>query len=202
MRAAAGDSASRWMSEGRAARPGDDSLVGWCLKRGRGRIISEQNELIQPVLPESRSAIGLPMLMEGKVLGAMVLQSKRERAFSQHDMTSWQATADQMAIAAGTARQLQIARAGQMLAGGSRFAGAPSFAGRIRETLDIESIIKTAAQEIGETLGLAAVEIKLGTPPRSPAETQRGDHPEASNVGPDLPEKPFSDPSASGRRQE
>ena len=200
LRAAAGDSATRWMSEGRAARSGDDSLVGWCLKRGIGRMISEQDELIPPVLPESRSAMGLPMLVEGKVVGALVLQSKREMAFSEQDMASWQATADQMAIAAGTARQLQITKVGHLLDGGSRIAGAPSFAGRIRETLDIESVIKAAAQEIGETMGLAAVDIKLGTPPRTLAETLMSDRPLLSGLDPDSPEKP--DPSASGQRQE
>jgi hypothetical protein len=168
LRAAAGNDAERWLVEGRAAKAGDKSLVGWCMQQGRGRLITSKDERIPPVLAESGSALGMPMRVADKIVGVLVLQTVEPGAFTEDDMTSWQEAADEIARAAELASIIQAGQSDPRMKGGPQVAGAPRFAALMRDTLDVESVIRTAAEEIGEAMGLAAVEVRLGIPPTPP----------------------------------
>lgn len=57
-----------------------------------------------PLLPETRSEMALPLVSRGHVIGAMTIQSELEGAFSEDDITVLQAMADQLANAIQNAR--------------------------------------------------------------------------------------------------
>ncbi len=168
LRAAAGSAAESWLAEGRAAKAGDRSLVGWCMQQGHSRLITPQDGKMPPVLPESESALGLPMRIGDKITGVVVLQTEETTVFAQEDMEIWQEAADEIAQAVELASGFWASQSERKILLGTGTAGAPRFAVRMREALDIESVIKTAANEIGEAMGLTAVDIRLGVPPASP----------------------------------
>jgi diguanylate cyclase (GGDEF)-like protein/putative nucleotidyltransferase with HDIG domain len=59
--------------------------------------------------PGVRSALSLPLKYRGQVLGVLTLESSREQAFSQQDVLTLRALADQLAIALYNARAYQNA---------------------------------------------------------------------------------------------
>ncbi len=164
LRAAAGEAASSWLAAGRMARPGDGSLVGWSLEQGRCRMTTHPSELVPPLLPETRSAMSLPLHVQGAIIGALELQSARRSAFLPKDLVILQDTADQIAAALSAAeriREMEASLAGaQRASGRERLIG--EIAARMQEARDLEAVVKTAAYEIRRTLGLRDVSIRLG----------------------------------------
>jgi signal transduction histidine kinase/CheY-like chemotaxis protein len=88
---------------------GGKSMVGACTARNEARIsLHVDTETVwypNPVLPDTRSEIALPLAVGGKVIGAVTVQSIEAAAFSDEDITSLQAMANQLAIAIDNARQ-------------------------------------------------------------------------------------------------
>jgi hypothetical protein len=164
LRAAAGEAASLWLAAGRTAKPGDGSLVGWSLEQGRCRMTTHPGELIPPLLPETRSAMSLPLHVDGTLIGALELQSNQRSAFLSQDLVILQDTADQIATAFTA-----VDRVGEMkaeLAGARRLSGRERLIGeiaaRMHESRDIDAVLKTAAYEIRQSLGLHDISIRLG----------------------------------------
>ena len=60
-----------------------------------------------PLLPETRSRITLPLQVAGRVIGALDVQSREPAAFGEDDMVASQAVADQLAVFIENARLLQ-----------------------------------------------------------------------------------------------
>jgi PAS domain S-box-containing protein len=57
-----------------------------------------------PHLPETRSELALPLISQGEAIGALTIQSSREAAFTEEDITTLQTMADQLANAIENAR--------------------------------------------------------------------------------------------------
>jgi GAF domain-containing protein len=57
-----------------------------------------------PLLPDTRSELALPMRARGLVIGAMTIQSKQESAFDEQYIATLQTVADQVAAAINNAR--------------------------------------------------------------------------------------------------
>jgi signal transduction histidine kinase len=60
-----------------------------------------------PHLPETHSEMALPLIAHDEVIGAVTVQSTKEAAFSEDDITSLQAMADQLAVSISNARALE-----------------------------------------------------------------------------------------------
>ena len=88
---------------------GGNSMIGDCCQRNEARIsLDVDNEKVwypNPVLPETRSEMALPLAIGGRVIGAVTVQSVEPAAFSDEDVSSLQAMANQLAIAIDNARQ-------------------------------------------------------------------------------------------------
>ncbi len=86
---------------------GDYSVIGWCIANRQARIALDVGEeavrFDNPWLPETRSELALPLISRGQVLGAMTVQSAKEAAFSETDVTVLQTMADQVANAIANA---------------------------------------------------------------------------------------------------
>jgi PAS domain S-box-containing protein len=103
LRSGTGEAGRRMIAEGHRLEIGGPSMIGWCLARGKARISDRAGEeairFANPLLPETRSEMALPLISRGRVIGAMTIQDSREGAFSEHDISVLQAMADQLANA-------------------------------------------------------------------------------------------------------
>ncbi len=88
---------------------GGNSMIGACTALNEARIsLDVDTEKVwypNPVLPETRSEMALPLAIGNKVVGAVTVQSVEAAAFSEEDISSLQAMANQLAIALDNARQ-------------------------------------------------------------------------------------------------
>jgi GAF domain-containing protein/HAMP domain-containing protein len=94
---------------------GGNSMVGWACAHGRARIAldvgQEAVRFANPLLPETRSEMALPLRSRQRVIGALDIQSKRAQAFDEKDITALQGMADQIAVALENARLYHQAQA-------------------------------------------------------------------------------------------
>jgi GAF domain-containing protein len=83
-------------------------MIGWCVANKQARIAQDVGEeavrFDNPLLPETRSEMALPLVSRGQVIGAMTIQSTQSAAFSEEDITVLQTMADQLANAIENAR--------------------------------------------------------------------------------------------------
>jgi signal transduction histidine kinase/CheY-like chemotaxis protein len=88
---------------------GGNSMIGACCQRNEARIsLDVDTEKVwypNPVLPDTRSEMALPLAIGDRVIGAVTVQSVEPAAFSDEDVSSLQAMANQLAIAIDNARQ-------------------------------------------------------------------------------------------------
>ena len=88
---------------------GGNSMIGACTSLNEARIsLDVDTEKVwypNPVLPETRSEMALPLAIGDRVIGAVTVQSVEAAAFSDEDVSSLQAMANQLAIAIDNARQ-------------------------------------------------------------------------------------------------
>lgn len=86
-------------------------MVGAAIRTRQARIALDVGEepvrFDNPLLPYTRSEIALPLMVGGEVLGALDVQSTQEAAFSEADIETLQAMANQVAIALQNARLFQ-----------------------------------------------------------------------------------------------
>jgi GAF domain-containing protein len=90
---------------------GGNSMVGTAILVKEARIALDVGEtpvrFNNPLLPNTRSEIALPLIAGGRVLGALDVQSIREADFKEADISTLQSMANQVAIALENARLFQ-----------------------------------------------------------------------------------------------
>ncbi len=83
-------------------------MVGWVCQNKQARIALDVGQdavrFANPLLPNSRSEIALPLRAGERVLGALDVQSEQPAAFDESDIAVLQGVADQIAIALENAR--------------------------------------------------------------------------------------------------
>ncbi|NJN96614.1 MAG: GAF domain-containing protein [Anaerolineales bacterium] len=93
---------------------GSNSIVGYVTAMAQSRIALDVGEdkvhFQNPLLPDTRSEMALPLLSRGIVIGALDVQSTEVNAFSDEDVDTLQIMADQLANAIENARLLQNAQ--------------------------------------------------------------------------------------------
>lgn len=87
---------------------GGNSMVGAAIQNQEARLALDVGEAAvrfnNPLLPNTRSEIALPLIAGSHVLGALDVQSTRERDFKPEDIATLQSMANQVAIALENAR--------------------------------------------------------------------------------------------------
>ncbi len=63
-----------------------------------------------PLLPDTRSEMAIPLKIAGKVIGALDIQSKRASAFTQDELSVLQILSDQIAVAIENARAYEMSQ--------------------------------------------------------------------------------------------
>jgi GAF domain-containing protein len=111
LRAGTGAAGRMMMQEGHALPIGGQSMIGWSVANVQPRIAldaqTDQIRFDNPLLPETRSEMALPLVSRGRALGAMTFQSTEPAAFTHEDVTVLQVMADQLTNAIENARLFQ-----------------------------------------------------------------------------------------------
>mgnify|MGYP005832488443 CR=1 FL=1 len=116
LRASTGEVGRRLLEQGHRLAVGSDSVIGRVTARGEPTIAldTEAAAVIHrpnPLLPDTRSEIALPLRIENRVIGALDVQSLEPNAFDDDDVRVLQLLADQVAVAIDNARLLRESEA-------------------------------------------------------------------------------------------
>lgn len=108
LRASNGEAGRQVLAQGYRLEVGGDSMIGQCMATGQARVALEAGEesirFDNPLLPETRSELALPLHSRGRVIGAMTVQSSEPEAFDAVTISAMQVLADQVAVAIDNAR--------------------------------------------------------------------------------------------------
>ncbi len=114
LRSANSEGGQRMLARGHKLRVGQVGIVGYVTGKGEPRVALDVGKdavyFDNPDLPETRSEMALPLIVGKKVVGALDVQSTKESAFTEDDVTVLKVMADQVAIAIDNARLLADAQ--------------------------------------------------------------------------------------------
>ena len=118
------------------------------------------------------SALVAPITLRGEIIGALgIHDDPGARQWSAADVALIEAVAERMALAADNLRLLDET---QRLAARDRIIG--EVTARVRETLDVDTVLQTAVREIGDALNIAQVEVRMGSGKREAAPGDSAPH--------------------------
>ena len=161
LQAGTGEAGRIQIEQGHQLRLNHDSMIGRSILTAQAQIDQEIGEettfFRNPHLPETRSEMALPLIASGQVTGAMTIQSTQVTAFTPDDITVLQTLADQLAIAIENARFVAETR---IRAENERLLN--QITAQLSRTLDLDTILKTAVQEIGQIAHVHEVAIHIG----------------------------------------
>ncbi|RMF26138.1 MAG: GAF domain-containing protein, partial [Chloroflexi bacterium] len=110
VRASTGEVGRIMMEKPHKLRVGGRSMVGWTAAHRQPRIAldvgADAVHFDNPLLPHTRSEMTLPLMVRGRLLGVLDVQSTEEAAFDEDDVRVLQSLADQIAIALENARRV------------------------------------------------------------------------------------------------
>jgi GAF domain-containing protein len=103
LQAASSDGGKRMLEKGHRLEVGREGIVGYAAYQKRARIALDVGDeavfFNNPDLPNTRSEVALPLTVRNKVIGVLDIQSYDQGAFTQDDLNTLQAMADQVALA-------------------------------------------------------------------------------------------------------
>jgi PAS domain S-box-containing protein len=103
LRESTGEAGARMKAQSHRLAVGSKSVVGTAVGTAKPRIVNdvtiEPNYYANPLLPDTRSEIAIPLIVGERVLGAVDVQSTKIGAFQEDDVAILQILADQLAIA-------------------------------------------------------------------------------------------------------
>ncbi|MBN2004972.1 MAG: substrate-binding domain-containing protein [Anaerolineae bacterium] len=106
--AGTGEAGRLMLKHGHKLEVGGASMIGTCIAQRQAHITfdADHDSRIRrnPLLPDTRSEMALPLISRDRVIGAMTIQSTQPHAFSEDDITALQTMADQLANAIENAR--------------------------------------------------------------------------------------------------
>ncbi len=152
--AGAGEVGRQMVAEGRRIpMDAEQSLVVRAARSEQGVIANDvaadPNFLPNPLLPNTRAEMAVPMIVGNKVIGVLDVQSDTAGRFTEVDVNIKTTLASQVAVAVQNARNFQQSR---KLA--EREAAVNTIAQRIQSATSIEDALQIAARELGHALGM------------------------------------------------
>lgn len=110
LQAASSAGGKEMLAAGHRLSRGEESMVGWVVEHRQSRIAldvgKDASHFVNPYLPATRSEVAVPLLVAGRLLGVLDVQSTEEAAFDQDDVRVLESLAGQVAIALENARRL------------------------------------------------------------------------------------------------
>lgn len=161
LQAGTGEAGRIQLERGHQLAVGSRSLIGGATEDGQPRISQDVTQDVEwqpnPHLPSTRSELAIPLRVRGQIIGALTVQSTQPNAFSPELISTLQTMSDQLAIAIANARLLADAegRAQQQRE-------LNQISAQLRNTADIEAILRIGLQAISNRAGGKPVSLALG----------------------------------------
>ncbi len=109
-----GEAGKEMKQRGHRLAIGSRSIIGTATATGKPVIVNDITQspvyFPNPLLPETRAEMGLPLKVGDQILGALDIQSVRTNSFGQDDVAVLQILADQIAIAIDNVRSYELAQ--------------------------------------------------------------------------------------------
>lgn len=103
LRESTGFAGEKMMQAGHRLAVGSKSIVGTVTAQNKALIVnnvtSDPNYYPNPLLPDTRSELAIPLMVGERILGALDVQHIQENAFNDEDVSILQILADQLAVA-------------------------------------------------------------------------------------------------------
>jgi methyl-accepting chemotaxis protein len=161
LRAANSEGGQQMLSRGHRLKVGKEGIVGYVTGTGQAHIAldvgTDAVHFKNPLLPETRSEMALPLKVSGRVIGALDVQSRQEAAFDEDNVTVFHMMADQLATTIENARLLNATQqtvrdlssaAAEILAATTQQAsGANEQSAAISQTTTTVDEVKTIAEQ-------------------------------------------------------
>ena len=111
LQAASSRGGQRLLARGFRLLVGQQGIVGYVTGRGEPRVAlnvgADAAYFDTPELPDTRSEMAWPLRARGEIIGALDVQSKKAKAFTEEDVAVLHTLADQIAMALSNARLVQ-----------------------------------------------------------------------------------------------
>jgi len=168
LREATGRVGAQLKEQGYSLPVGSQSIIGWASANKASRVTPDvRNDpfyLVTEQLPETRSEAAVPLRRGENIIGVLDVQSREVNAFSNPDVEALQILADQIAIAVENgqhfARQQRLLQLEDLVITLTR---------KVHQTFKLETILESAATELGRALGARRAVVRLNT--KNPADT-------------------------------
>lgn len=112
VRESTGEAGEAMKRAGHKLAVGSQSIIGYVTHHGEPLVINDvsQSDIHRPnpLLPETKSELGIPLKIGDQVIGALDVQSTQKNAFSTDDISVLQLLADQIAVAISNAQAYEL----------------------------------------------------------------------------------------------
>jgi signal transduction histidine kinase/putative methionine-R-sulfoxide reductase with GAF domain len=160
LRSASSEGGRSMIARGHKVRVGEGGLVGHVARAGKARVLPDVSKeavhLSSAELPDTRSAVALPMHGRGRVIGVLDIQSEKPGAFTQEDATTLQTMADQLASAISNARLYEETRRHV-----EELTALRNVDMAISSTLDLDGVLRVLHSEISKLMEMPVFRIAL-----------------------------------------
>lgn len=138
-------------------------LVGRAAENNLPILVSDTSEdpswLPNPLLPDTKSEVAVPIATANEVLGVLDVQQNKVGGLKQEDADLLQSLANQIAIALLNARSyVEVQQRAE------REARIISIGSKIKGTASIEAALQTTVRELGRTLNINDIKVILEAP--------------------------------------
>jgi len=160
--AGAGEPGRSMVSEGRSIPLNrEQSLVARAARERQGVTVNDVTQapdhLPNPLLPDTRSELAVPMMVGGNVIGVFDIQSEQVGRFTDTDVNIQTTLAAQLATSIQNVRSFERSRKEAELQSLVNMIGS-----RIQRATTIEETLQTAIRELGTAIGASRVKAKVG----------------------------------------
>ncbi len=139
----------------------EQSLVARAAREGKGVTVNDvtqdPNFLPNPLLPDTRSELAVPMIVGGQVIGVFDVQSEQVGRFTDSDINIQTTLAAQVATSIQNVRSFEQAKAQADLESLVNTIGQ-----KIQRATTVEDTLQTAIRELGLALGASRVSANIG----------------------------------------
>jgi len=138
----------------------EQSLVARAARESKGVIVNDVTQapdfLPNPLLPDTRSELAVPMIVGGKVIGVFDIQSDQVDRFTESDVNV------QTTLAAQIATSIQNVRSFEQTKAQADFEALASGIGeKIQRTSSVQEALQTAIRELGVVLSASRVSASI-----------------------------------------